>query len=145
VTIAEYVGGIATRRRTTDLELRLRELSVELTRAKPAGTPRAHLDIAVTAMKIVEVADRIARAEIMAAREFDGLTWADVGKAFGVSTQTAHERFCTGPDGLHSRLFKLSDRPGRVGGSTASGRMGGVSGTASRTSRAARRARADRS
>ncbi len=66
----------------------------------------AHLDHAVVALELSEAAERYARAEVIAARELDGASWADVGKALGVSRQTAHERFRTGPDGLHSRLFK---------------------------------------
>ena len=65
-----------------------------------------HLDRAVAALELSAAAERYARAEVIAARELDGASWADVGKAFGVSRQTAHERFRTGPDGLHSRLFK---------------------------------------
>ena len=56
------------------------------------------------------------RREVMAARDMDDSTWADVGRAFGVSTQTAHERFRTGPDGLHSRYFKRQSKSD--GGST---------------------------
>lgn len=66
----------------------------------------AHLDRALAALRLSEAAERLARAEVIAARELDGASWADVGKALGVSRQTAHERFRTGPDGLHSRLFK---------------------------------------
>lgn len=66
----------------------------------------AHLDRAVTALELSAAAQRYARAEVIAARELDGASWTDVGKALGVSRQTAHERFRTGPDGLHSRLFK---------------------------------------
>ena len=36
----------------------------------------------------------------------DGATWDDVADAFEVTRQAAHERFRTGPDGLHSRYFK---------------------------------------
>ncbi|MGI8685707.1 MAG: helix-turn-helix domain-containing protein [Acidimicrobiales bacterium] len=71
--------------------------------------PGAHLDHAVVALKLSEAAERYARAEVIAARELDGASWAAVGKALGVSRQTAHERFRTGPDGLHSRLFKRSE------------------------------------
>lgn len=68
--------------------------------------PGAHLDRAVVALAVAAEAERLARAEVIAARELDGASWADVGKALGVSRQTAHERFRTGPDGMHSRLFK---------------------------------------
>jgi hypothetical protein len=66
----------------------------------------SHLPTAVLASKVAEEAQWLARAEVMAARDEDGATWEDIGTAFGVSRQTAHERFRTGPDGLHSRLFK---------------------------------------
>lgn len=68
--------------------------------------PVVHLDRAIAALRLSDAAERLARAEVIAARELDGASWADVGKALGVSRQTAHERFRTGPDGLHSRLFK---------------------------------------
>jgi hypothetical protein len=68
------------------------------------GQPR--LDAAAAALLLAEAADRLARAEVMAAREADGATWEQVGTALGMSRQAAHERFRTGPDGLHSRWFK---------------------------------------
>jgi hypothetical protein len=46
----------------------------------------------------------------MAARDQDDATWDDVADAFGVTRQAAHERFRTGPDGLHSRYFKRQPR-----------------------------------
>lgn len=58
----------------------------------PAGT---HLDRIVIALRVAAAADRVARAEALAARELDGASWADVGRALGVSRQTAHERFRT--------------------------------------------------
>ena len=64
------------------------------------------LDRAVAARLLAKEADRLSRAEVMAARE-GGVTWAEVGEAFGISTQTAHERFRSGPDGLHSRRSRL--------------------------------------
>lgn len=65
-----------------------------------------HLDAAAAALVLAEAADRLARSEVMAAREIDGATWEQVGMALGMSRQAAHERFRTGPDGLHSRRFK---------------------------------------
>jgi hypothetical protein len=77
-------------------------------RAEPVrrvdGQPR--LEMAAAALLLAEAADRLARAEIIAAREVDGATWEQVGTALGMSRQSAHERFRTGPDGLHSRWFK---------------------------------------
>ena len=145
MSLTPYLGGMATRRRRNDLEARLRELITDLSSARPRSEQTTHLEVAVAALEIAQVADRIARGEIIAAREFDGATWATVAKALGVSTQTAHERFRTGPDGLHSRLFKLANQSKSVGGSTASTRTGGGSDRASSTSRAARTARTERS
>src|SRR5437879_5592732 len=62
-----------------------------------------HLTRAVLAARLATAATRLSRAEVMAARDRDGATWEDVADAFGVSRQAAHERFRTGPDGLHSR------------------------------------------
>lgn len=69
------------------------------------ATGPGHLDRAVAASAIADLATRLAREEVMAARD-DGATWAAVGDAFGVTVQTAHERFRSGPDGLHSRYDK---------------------------------------
>lgn len=71
----------------------------------PSGG-RSHLERAAAALSVSEAAERLARVEVMAARSGDGVSWQDVGDALGVSRQTAHERFRTGPDGMHSRLFK---------------------------------------
>ena len=68
------------------------------------GHPR--LEKAAAALLLAEAADRLARTEIIAARELDGATWEQVGTALGMSRQSAHERFRTGPDGLHSRWYK---------------------------------------
>lgn len=65
-----------------------------------------HLDAAAAALLLAEAADRLARAEVMAARNADGATWEQVGIALGMSRQSAHERFRTGPDGMHTRWFK---------------------------------------
>ncbi len=71
------------------------------------GDPSAHLDRAAIALELAAEADTYARAEVMAARELDGASWADVGAALGMTRQAAHERFRTGPDGFHSRWYKL--------------------------------------
>ena len=79
-----------------------------------AGRSAGHLERAVVADAIAELATRISRTEVMAARD-EGATWAAVAEVFGIATQTAHERFRSGPDGLHSRF----DRgPARRAGST---------------------------
>jgi hypothetical protein len=79
--------------------------AVELERRVRDLLPRtaSRLERAVVADQIAEVAMRVARSEVMSARH-DGSTWSDVAEAFGVRTQTAHERFRSGPDGLHSRF-----------------------------------------
>ncbi|GEM_PF-4706603 len=69
-----------------------------------------HLTRAVLADRLAAAATRLSRAEVMAARDRDGATWDDVADAFGVTRQAAHERFRTGPDGLHSRYFKRQAR-----------------------------------
>lgn len=61
---------------------------------------------ALLAQRLAEAATRVSRAEVMAARDHDGATWDDVARAFEITRQAAHERFRTGPDGLHSRYFK---------------------------------------
>ena len=66
----------------------------------------SRLERSVAASRVAKVADRLSRAEVMAARD-EGSTWAEVGEAFGISTQAAHERFRSGPDGLHSRRSRL--------------------------------------
>ena len=71
------------------------------------GDPTAHLDCAAVALDLAAEADTYARAEVIAARELDGASWADVGAALGMTRQAAHERFRMGPDGLHSRWYKL--------------------------------------
>lgn len=81
-----------------------------------------HLRLAVMALAVAEAADRLARAEIMAARAEDGASWQDVGQALGITRQAAHERFRTGPGGMHSRLFatKAAQRSSSTSGSATS-------------------------
>ena len=64
-----------------------------------------HLQVAAAALALAGAADRLAREEILVARDVDGATWEQVGEALGISRQGAFERFRTGPDGMHSRLF----------------------------------------
>lgn len=82
-----------------------------------------HLRRAAAALELADAADRLARVEIMAARDADNATWEDVGVALGISRQSAHERFRTGPDGMHSRLFmkKAGQASKRTSGSGTSG------------------------
>ena len=74
------------------------------------STQSSHMARAVLADQLATAATRLSRAEVMAARDVDGATWDDVANAFGVTRQAAHERFRTGPDGLHSRYFKRQAR-----------------------------------
>ena len=82
-----------------------------------------HLRVAAAALALADAADRLAREEILFARDADGATWEQVGEALGISKQGAFERFRTGPDGMHSRLFMKKE------GQTSSG--GAASGTSS--------------
>lgn len=85
-------------------------MSEELTRLarKVAGARSSRLERAAALLRIADEADRLARREVSAARELDAASWADVGEALGVSRQTAHERYRSGPDGGASRVtFRL--------------------------------------
>jgi len=81
-------------------------MSEELARLarKAAGPRSSRLGRAAALLRIAEEADRAARREVSAARELDAVSWADVGEALGVSRQTAHERYRSGPDGGASRV-----------------------------------------
>jgi hypothetical protein len=79
------------------------ERDVERLVQQLAGRTASHLDRAVVASRLADIATRMSRASVMSARN-EGVTWAEVATAFGVTTQTAHERFRSGPDGLHSRF-----------------------------------------
>ena len=79
-----------------------------------ATSSSSHIDRAAIALALAEAADRMAREEVMAARSADGATWQEIGDGLGVSRQTAHERFRTGPDGMHTRLFKRAAVESRV-------------------------------
>lgn len=94
-----------------DTEASVRVLVEALTRRSSD-----HLDRAVAARAIAEVATRLERVEVMAARE-DGATWATIADVFGITTQTAHERFRSGPDGLHSRFDQRRQSNSDSGGS----------------------------
>ena len=52
-----------------------------------------HLLLAVNAARIAAAADRMAHAHVALARETDGVTWEQIGDAFGTTRQSAHERF----------------------------------------------------
>lgn len=109
---------------------------------RSGATPEAtqHLRVAAAALLLADSADRLARAEIMAARNEDGATWEEVGEALGISRQAAHERFRTGPDGMHSRLYarKSAQASSKTSASGAKPSLGG-----SAAARKASRTRSD--
>ncbi|MEY2472972.1 MAG: hypothetical protein QOK28_2301 [Actinomycetota bacterium] len=72
-----------------------------------ADANASHLERAAVALRLAAEADTFARSEVMAARQLGGASWADVGAELGMTRQAAHERFRTGPDGFHSRWYKL--------------------------------------
>jgi hypothetical protein len=57
--------------------------------------PSRHLLVAIAASRLATAAERLARAEVAEARAADGLTWGQIGEAFGTTRQSAHERFRT--------------------------------------------------
>ena len=65
------------------------------TRRGPKRTVEAprHLDVAVLALELSHVMERLAGEHVALARELDNVTWEDVGVAFGISMQSAHHRF----------------------------------------------------
>ncbi|MEW6473152.1 MAG: hypothetical protein AB1679_12850 [Actinomycetota bacterium] len=61
-----------------------------------ATTSSRHLLLAVTAARIAAAADRLAHTHVALARDKEGVTWEQVGEAFGTTRQSAHERFRIG-------------------------------------------------
>ena len=51
------------------------------------------LELAVLAIDAIDALELIAAEHVARAREFDGLTWEQVGERFGTSMQSAHSRF----------------------------------------------------
>ena len=51
------------------------------------------LALAVLALQAQEALEVLASQEVGLARAQEDLTWAQVGEAFGISTQSAHHRF----------------------------------------------------
>ena len=62
-------------------------------RGGSTAEPSGHLLVAVAADRLAAAAERLARAQVAEARAADGLTWEQVGEAFGTTKQAAHERF----------------------------------------------------
>ncbi len=54
------------------------------------------LDLAVLAVKAAQALELVAAEQVARARELDGVSWAQIGDAFGVSTQSAYSRFHRG-------------------------------------------------
>lgn len=100
---ADTVAHVAVRKLSTADVAKVAAKAVDDLLSK--GGDRSHLARARLADELAAAAERLSRAEVMAARD-EGATWDQVGETFGVTRQGAHERFRTGPDGLHSRLFK---------------------------------------
>jgi hypothetical protein len=70
--------------------------ALEATRKRSHGTTDSHhLLLAVTAARIATAADRLAHKHVALARDKEGVTWEQVGEAFGTTKQSAHERFRT--------------------------------------------------
>ncbi len=106
--VSTVAGGALVARARSEAEAAAQRLASVVTMTLRDGSQQ-RLRVAVAARALADAADRLARVEVLAARELDGATWEQVGEAFGVSRQSAHERFRTGPDGMHSRLFKRKD------------------------------------
>ena len=96
---------VATKRPDKKLEQAVRGLVDSIGKGRHETS---HLDKAVLSLQVAEAAEWLARVEVIAARERDDASWADVGRALGINRQAAHERFRTGPEGMHSRLFLRS-------------------------------------
>jgi hypothetical protein len=47
----------------------------------------------VVALRLSEALEWVAAEQVALARRTDGVTWEDVGHAFGTSMQSAHARF----------------------------------------------------
>jgi len=86
-----------------DIPLEEIERAVEgaLTHPLPADLgEKPHLARALTAQRLAAVANHRSHAEVTAAAEQEGMSWDDIGHAFGISPATAKERFRTRPMGL---------------------------------------------
>lgn len=104
------VPDILTKQAYPDVVARAKRPSIDATVREfmsLAADPKAsHLERAAVALRLAAEADTYARSEVVAARELDAASWADVGAELGMSRQAAHERFRSGPDGFHSRWYK---------------------------------------
>jgi hypothetical protein len=80
------------RKMVDDLAFDTRQANRKCSQGK---TDSHHLFVAVTAARIATAADRLARTHVALARDQEGVTWEQVGEAFGTTKQSAHERFRT--------------------------------------------------
>jgi len=64
-------------------------------RRRSTPSPSRHLLVALAASRLAAAAERLSRAEVGEARAAEGLTWEQIGEAFGTTRQSAHERFRT--------------------------------------------------
>jgi hypothetical protein len=80
---------MATKRPDKKLERAVRDLVDSLAGGREKV---AHLDKAVLSLRLAEAADWLARVEVMAAREHDGASWANVGQALGPRGHRDHRR-----------------------------------------------------
>lgn len=71
-------------------------------------TEPTHLRLAVLAERAACAAEWLAHDNVARARKVDGVTWEEVGRAFGITRQAAHERFSQ-----NSRQEKTARRPRR--------------------------------
>jgi hypothetical protein len=89
---------------TDRYERAIRSLIDDLARA---DARQPHLSRAAIADRLAKAAERLTRLEVDAARSLDGASWQEVGDAFGIIRQSAHERFHAGPDGPHRRPARV--------------------------------------
>ena len=78
-------------------EIALRAAMAAAHTTRPADDSPGHLKTARLAVDLTEALHRLAGVQVDIARRH-GCTWADVGAAFGVTRQSAHQRFFTRPD-----------------------------------------------
>jgi hypothetical protein len=78
-------------------EIALRAALTAAYATRPEEDTAGHLATARFAFDLAEALHRLAGVQVDLARR-SGCTWADVGSAFGVTRQSAHQRFFTRPD-----------------------------------------------
>lgn len=78
-----------------DLADALMKLAEALDRRSGGARAPSHLAMAVLADHISQQAHELTRSLVSMARSADGVTWAEVGEAFGVTRQAALRRWRT--------------------------------------------------